>query len=250
MINENIHTTSGADEAPQPDQNYITSSGDRKYFTILPNIVDDSNLSPGAVRLYVHFKRVAGEDGACWQSRETLSERCSMSSGSITAAKSELAERGFITIENRRNPKGGYPYHHITVTDIWRENVLRYSEKEARSYSDLARSDFDLARSECDTNKNPLKDNSLNNNRPVVVFSETLQEGYGALDINLEQQPFQGYSEEVLTSFLAWLQQQRITGLKAENVAKKLLPTWEVNPTDKTQSEEFITAEEFLLQRI
>jgi hypothetical protein len=53
----------------------------RRYFTIIPNMVDDLGLSPYAYRLYGHFRRVAGEAGECWQSTATLAETCKMSRG-------------------------------------------------------------------------------------------------------------------------------------------------------------------------
>ncbi|GAF99333.1 unnamed protein product, partial [marine sediment metagenome] len=51
------------------EQNQVRSE-DRAYFTMMPNIIDDMGLDPYAFRLYVHLRRVAGENGACWQSTD------------------------------------------------------------------------------------------------------------------------------------------------------------------------------------
>ena len=96
---------------------------------MLPNLIDDMNLDPYAFRLYVHLRRVAGEKGACWQSTDTLAETCNMSAGAVSNAKKELAERGLITIEQRA--KNGTHYHHITITDIWKQNFAAFSPDES-----------------------------------------------------------------------------------------------------------------------
>jgi hypothetical protein len=41
----------------------------RKYRTEIPNLVLELGLSPYALALYVHLKRTAGQDGACYKER-------------------------------------------------------------------------------------------------------------------------------------------------------------------------------------
>lgn len=101
----------------------------RKYFTQVPNIIDDMSLTVYAFRLYVHLKRVAADTGICWQSAETLSESCKMSTASISRAKQELLDRELIEISEANTPHGGRPAHNITIIDIWEENIKRYSSK-------------------------------------------------------------------------------------------------------------------------
>jgi hypothetical protein len=53
-------------------------SGDKKYFTIIPNyILNHSTLWDREV--YIQMKRITGEDGTCWTSRNTLAKQCGMS---------------------------------------------------------------------------------------------------------------------------------------------------------------------------
>lgn len=105
------------------DENLINEqTPDRKYFTIIPNIVDDLNLSAAAFRLYVHLKRVAGESGKCWQSTTTLAEHCGLSRHTVIRAKKELEAANLIEIAAKKRPDGGMPYHEIKIVDIWRHN--------------------------------------------------------------------------------------------------------------------------------
>lgn len=127
------------------------SSG--KYFFQVPNLIDDFGLSVYAFRLYAHLKRVAGEDGACWQSARTLSKNCKMGLGSITNAKNELIEAGLILIIEKPNKNGRRPYHEIRLVDIWKENFKRYASK-ASSPDELASSVGELASSPDEQKKN------------------------------------------------------------------------------------------------
>jgi hypothetical protein len=105
-------------------------SNDRRYFTVVPNIVDDSDLDPFAFRLYVHLKRVAGETGRCTQSTSTLATACKMSRPVVVDAKKTLVEKGLITIDVVAGEHPGRPYHEITIKDIWQENITSFAKPE------------------------------------------------------------------------------------------------------------------------
>jgi hypothetical protein len=110
--------------------NLVIDSSDRKYFTMIPNLVDDLSLSPFAFRLYCHFKRVAGENGQCWQSTRTLAEQCLMSVHAISDAKRELLEQELIEIKALKTPNGGRDYHQVTIIDIWHRNLDHAEEQD------------------------------------------------------------------------------------------------------------------------
>jgi DNA-binding MarR family transcriptional regulator len=110
----------------------VIDAGDlRKYRTEIPNSVDDMGLSVYAFRLYVHFKRVAGDGGQCYQGTRKLAEHCGMAIGMVVKAKRELEERGLIRItpgeRNTNTPDT------IVIVDIWRENFTRFSQSATRS---------------------------------------------------------------------------------------------------------------------
>ncbi|RMG99245.1 MAG: helix-turn-helix domain-containing protein [Chloroflexi bacterium] len=122
-------------------------SNERKYWTQIPNIVYELGLSPYALALYNIIKRTAGQNGACWRSARTLAKDCNMSPSTVSKAKQELAQpfdlldgKPLIVIQEMRahpgtnkNKPGGRPYHHITIVDIWDQNMAYFS----RSPDDL-----------------------------------------------------------------------------------------------------------------
>jgi hypothetical protein len=104
---------------------------DHKYFTILPNLVDDLPLSVYSLRLYVHLKRVTGENGKCWQSTRTLAKRCHMSTSQVVRSKHELEDHDLIQVFAEHDTKrGGKDYHVVTISDIWARNVALYSQNK------------------------------------------------------------------------------------------------------------------------
>lgn len=129
----------------------LVTSRERAYFTIIPNLVDDLELTPYAFRLYVHLRRVAGEDGKCWQSTQTLGKACRMSAGAVSKAKQELVSAGLVLLTKVSRPGGGKPYHVLTITDIWAQNMAQYAKGlEANSPGEIANSPGEIK-------KNPLK---------------------------------------------------------------------------------------------
>jgi hypothetical protein len=61
-------------------------------FTLIPEWVLDSGISPRALQLYAMLGRYADEDGACWPARSTLAARMRCSSDVVDRAKNELLE--------------------------------------------------------------------------------------------------------------------------------------------------------------
>lgn len=100
----------------------VNGNDRRRYFTIIPNMIDDMDLTPYARVLYLHLKRVAGESGACWEGVRTMAQRCHMSADAVIAAKRELAKAGLITIQKRPNRESDV----ITITDVWDMNRTLY----------------------------------------------------------------------------------------------------------------------------
>ena len=107
----------------------ITDAGDlRKYRTELPNILDDSDLSVHAFRLYVHIKRRAGDGGVCSEGLRGMAKACRMAIGTTQKARAELIKGGYITVEEVIAPgKGGGKFEHITVVDLWEQNFEHFA---------------------------------------------------------------------------------------------------------------------------
>ena len=132
----------------------------RKFYAMIPNMVDDMNLSPYAFRLYCHIRRRAGENGACWEGTRALAENCNMSIGSISKAKRELSDAGLIIIEEKE--ANNVTYHHILIVDVWQQNNTKYSD--TRSPGEHPRSYSEHPRSPGERKKNPIKNNPENDN--------------------------------------------------------------------------------------
>lgn len=148
--------------------NLITSDDEPAYFAMIPNWVDEANLTVYAYRLYGHLKRVTGESGKCWQSTATLSTCCNMSRGMISKAKKELADKGLIEIKSIKRPVGGHDYHEIVVRNIWRFNRFFFENIIANSRSERATSSHEPASSQSDTKEYPVKENASNKNHQYI----------------------------------------------------------------------------------
>ena len=156
------------DGETQEEHTYnIKDESPHDYFSQIPNVVDELNLTPYAFRLYAHLRRVAGENGKCWQSTTTLSESCRMSAGSVSSAKRELEETfpPLIRVTSKMGDRG--IYHEITITDIWiinhdfftGESVHLVKSPPKRSPSEPERSPSEPERSPSETKKNTIKNN-------------------------------------------------------------------------------------------
>jgi hypothetical protein len=100
------------------------SAPDRKYFTVVPNLLDELDLSPIAFRLYFHLRRIAGEEVEIRKSTKKLADKVGCSSGAITNAKRELELLGLINIQEKANER--HVYHIIVVCDVWKRNVEEF----------------------------------------------------------------------------------------------------------------------------
>lgn len=91
----------------------------RRYFSMLPNLYDDSGLDPYEFRLLAHYVR----RGDCWESVDTTAEHCGMSRRAAVLKRDSLARKGFIKL-TRRNLTSTVD---IEVIDMWDANFAKYS---------------------------------------------------------------------------------------------------------------------------
>lgn len=106
-------------------------SGDRKYFTIIPNyILNHSTLWDREV--YIQMKRITGEDGTCWTSQSTLSKQCGISVNRLKKSIRYLVEHGWIKQIGKKEviTKGGVQeVNEYRVADLWKTNIDFYESK-------------------------------------------------------------------------------------------------------------------------
>ena len=123
----------------------VSDAGDgKKYFAQITNIIDSLDISPYAARLYMHFKRVAGEDGYCSESLRTMEEKLKISHRKIVSARRELEQprdelggKSLISCETQPNRPGVKGYTMIVIQDIWLENIQYCEKKNALPRSPL-----------------------------------------------------------------------------------------------------------------
>lgn len=115
----------------------IDKSGDRKYFTIIPNyIVNHSTVYEQAI--YLYMKRVAGEEGTCWMSAMEIAKRLDCSRNTVAKYQQKLVERGWIEIIGKRaTGETNQQTIEYRIIDLWSLNVRHYEEKSKRSTAEL-----------------------------------------------------------------------------------------------------------------
>lgn len=86
------------------------------YFTIIPEWILYSEISPQAVRLYGVLRRYADRDGSCFPSRKRLASDLRVESTKpVDKALKELEAIGAITIEHRYSEQGDLQSNLYTV---------------------------------------------------------------------------------------------------------------------------------------
>jgi hypothetical protein len=107
-------------------------SGDRKYFTIIPNfILNHSTMWDREV--YIQMKRFAGESRTCYASRATLSKQCGMSARRLDASIKYLIEHNWINFIGKKTvqTKGGdQEVNEYEIADLWKMNIDYYENKK------------------------------------------------------------------------------------------------------------------------
>lgn len=121
-MSENDNQSAEAESSRQP----------RRYFAMIPHMVDDLPLSVYAYRLYGHIVRRAGQDGACFEGIRKMARCIGCSPQTIVEAKRELQRWSLIIIERRHTDDGGYLSDWITLRPIEEVNEtwMTLGEKE------------------------------------------------------------------------------------------------------------------------
>src|SRR3990167_6518213 len=107
-------------------------SGDRKYFTVIPNyILNHSTLWDREV--YIQMKRITGENGTCWTSRKNLAKQCGMSERRLDKSLKYLVEYGWIEKVGKKEIQtmgGLQSVNEYRVIDLWGLNNDFYQEEK------------------------------------------------------------------------------------------------------------------------
>lgn len=106
------------------------------FRTEIPNIIFSLGLDIYERSLYIHYKRVAGDKGGCWQSNKTIAEECGMSIRKLQSVKKslcrprkELDGLSLITVAHRKREDKGDTSDIVSIVNIWPKNAKRYYDE-------------------------------------------------------------------------------------------------------------------------
>ena len=103
-------------------------SGDRKYFTIVPNYIVNHS-TPYEQAIYLYMKRKAGEDGTCWSSAQEIANRLGISRNTVAKYRTKLVKRKWVEevgMKGKTKPTIEYK-----IVDLWKLNSEFYSKKDS-----------------------------------------------------------------------------------------------------------------------
>jgi len=106
------------------------NSNDHSYFVLTPQIVWAFCQDPYEYTLWNVIKMIAGEGGECFLATPDLAAAAMMSAGKVSECRKRLIESGLIIGDFRRDPGYPQPVWHLTVPDLWAQN-LQWREENA-----------------------------------------------------------------------------------------------------------------------
>ena len=137
-------------------------SGDRKYFTILPNYIANHSTANDQA-LYFQMKRYAGEDGECFATEETLCKKLGIGRKALWKARDYLIEHKWITFLGMTGGKTR-PIKTYKVNDIWKMNNEHYEKISAErdiSLEDKSQKEHKITLKR-DIEEEPIKEEPFN----------------------------------------------------------------------------------------
>lgn len=111
-------------------------SGDRKYFTIIPNyIVNHSTVYEQSI--YLYMKRVAGENGTCWMSAKTIADHLKIARNTVKKYRQELVKRGWLkAVGTKKTGATNQSTIEYKIVDLWDINNKHYQNNKKGSTND------------------------------------------------------------------------------------------------------------------
>ena len=107
----------------------IDVSGDKKYFTIIPNMIVNGS-SHWEQSLYLVMKRIAGEEGKCYASIRTHAGKMGCGLGKASEKLHKLLKRNWIKHIGYA-PGRTQRVRVFKIIDIWHDNVKKYSKRNS-----------------------------------------------------------------------------------------------------------------------
>jgi hypothetical protein len=105
-------------------------SGDRKYFTMIPNYIANHSTANDQA-LYLQMKKHAGEDGECFVSEKTLQEKLGIGRYALQTSFKYLLSHNwikYIGLKDVNTAGGVQKVKSYKMVDIWKLNVNEYEK--------------------------------------------------------------------------------------------------------------------------
>ena len=139
----------------------IDESGDKKYYTQIPNMIVNHSTSEEQ-SLYLVMKRLAGEHGSCFASLNFLSEKMGKHKTTVSKTIKKLLRRKWIKEIEKKRVRGGV-VRQFVIIDLWKLNIQEYESgagmttKESGAVVDGSGAVVDGSGAQSDTKKNYKK---------------------------------------------------------------------------------------------
>lgn len=104
--------------------NLKNESGDKKYFTQIPNIIVNHSTAYEQ-SLYLIMKRLAGEGGQCFASMNFLAKKMGVDKKSVSKTITKLLTRKWIVETEKTKVRGG-SVRTFVIIDLWKLNMDNY----------------------------------------------------------------------------------------------------------------------------
>ena len=111
--------------------NIKDESGDKKYFTIVPNIILNHSTA-NAQALYLQLKRLAGENGIACCGQRYLKKQLGMAHNTIKREFGYLLEKGWIKYAGEQEVMtdgGMQKMKSYKIVDLWQLNIKEYQNQ-------------------------------------------------------------------------------------------------------------------------
>ena len=99
-------------------------SGDRKYFTQIPNMIVNHSTAYEQ-SLYLIMKRIAGESGSCYSSLNFLAKKMGVHKTTVSKTIEKLLVREWVKEVDKKKVQGGFTRQFIII-DLWELNLHQY----------------------------------------------------------------------------------------------------------------------------
>lgn len=115
---------------------YEDKSGDKKYFTIIPNLIANHS-SANDQSLYFQMKKIVGDnEGVCYASEKYFKDKMKIGSKALKKSIKYLLDHKWIEDVGMQKikTKGGVQKSHLyIIKDIWKMNIDYYESKKGVS---------------------------------------------------------------------------------------------------------------------